>query len=59
MLYADHHGNVHEWSKRGVDKFGCLSCVGHMTIKKIHGFCDIIILSSAFSVYSTQTVHIM
>ena len=26
MLYADHHGNVHEWSKCGVDKFGYLSC---------------------------------
>ena len=35
------------------------TCVGHMTIQKLHGFCNIIILSSAFPVYSTQTVHIM
>ena len=39
MLYAAHHGNVHEWNKYGLDKLGCLSCfvsrctcVGFMTI---------------------------
>ena len=49
----------------GVGKLGCLLCwvQVHMCrlydYNKLHGFGKIIILPCAFSVYSTQTVHIM
>ena len=34
MLYADHHGHVHEWSKCGVHKLGCLSCC--VQVQSVH-----------------------
>ena len=60
---ADRHGHVHEWSKCGLDKLGCLSCCVqvHMCRQSltIINFTVLVrsLLYCAFSVYSTQTAY--